>query len=286
MGSPPRKALGKGFTALIPAEGPGSGLADLPVDKIIPNRYQPRKTFGQEELAELAISLKSKGVIQPILVRKGAGEKYELIAGERRWRAAQLAGLSALPAWIRDVPDQELLEFALIENLHREDLNPIETAQAYHRLMAERGFTQEEVAERVAQERSTVANFLRLLHLPPEIQEDVARGILTMGHAKAILSAGSPEDQRALWRRIVSEKLSVRRSESASRAPSKPSSKPPEVSDLEGRLSQSLGTRVRIETKRSGEKNAGKVQIEFYNLEDFDRLIDRLLYPQRSSFDP
>jgi len=285
MASPPRKALGKGFTALIPEEAPKTELVDIPVSKIIPNRYQPRRVFRQAELSSLAASLKTKGLIQPILVRKGEGDKYELIAGERRWRAAQISGLETLPAWIRSIPDGELLEIALIENLHREELNPIETAEAYHRLMAERGFTQEQLAERLAQERSTVANYLRLLQLPPEIREDLARGALTMGHAKAILAAGSSEAQRALWKRIVSEKLSVRRSEEASRSKSRTSAKPADVIDLETRLGQSLGTRVRIDSRKRGPRTEGKISVEFYNLEDLDRLIDRLLCQKPASRD-
>jgi ParB family chromosome partitioning protein len=272
-----RKALGRGFTALIPP-GPKEGyeLLELSLGRIIPNRYQPRKIFRQEELSELAVSLKAKGAIQPIIVRKVDGEKYELVAGERRWRAAQMAGLSTLPAWVREVPEEELLDWALIENLHREDLNPVETAQAYRRLLTERGLTQEQVADRVGQERSTVANFLRLLSLPMEIQEDLAEGRLSMGHAKAILSAGGPDAQLMLWRRITSEKLSVRQAEGASRPSSKtesPARKPPEVTDLEGRLSRSLGTRVRIQPRGKG----GKIIVEFYSLEELDRLIDRLV---------
>jgi ParB family chromosome partitioning protein len=273
----PRKALGRGFTALIPP-GPKEGieLLELSLERIIPNRDQPRRIFRQEELAELAASLKAKGAIQPIVVRKIEGEKYELIAGERRWRAAKMAGLSALPAWVREVPEEELLDWALIENLHREDLNPIETAQAYRKLLTERELTQEQVAERVGQERSTVANFLRLLSLPPEIQEDLSEGKLSMGHAKVILSAGGPENQLALWRRITSEKLSVRQAEGASRTEQKTdptTKKPPEVTDLEERLSRSLGTRVRIHSRGKG----GKITVEFYSLEELDRLIDRLL---------
>jgi ParB family chromosome partitioning protein len=273
----PRKALGKGFTALVPSEAPGEELIDLPLDHIIPNRYQPRRIFRPEELSELALSLKTNGVIQPIIVRRGEGGKYELIAGERRWRAAQIAGLVTLPAWVRELPEGELLEWALVENLHREDLNPIETAQAYQKLITERGLTQEQVSERVGQERSTVANTLRLLQLSEEIQRDLSDGRLTMGHAKAILSAGEPEAQRVLWLRIVSEKLTVRQAEAVS-LPSSKGSKPaspkaPELLDLEGRLSQSLGTRVRIEPKKKG----GKVVVEFYSLEELDRLLDRLL---------
>jgi ParB family chromosome partitioning protein len=272
-----RKALGRGFTALIPP-GPkeGTELLDLSLGKIIPNRYQPRKVFRQEELSELSISLKAKGAIQPIIVRKVDGEKYELIAGERRWRAAQMAGLSTLPAWVREVPEEELLDWALIENLHREDLNPVEMAQAYRRLMTERGLTQEQIAERVGQERSTVANFLRLLTLPVEIQEDLAEGRLSMGHAKAILSVGGPEAQLILWRRIASEKLSVRQAEGASRPSARtlpPAKKPPEVTDLEEKLTRSLGTRVRIQPRGKG----GKITVEYYSLDELDRLIDRFV---------
>ncbi|HET6370859.1 MAG TPA: ParB/RepB/Spo0J family partition protein [Nitrospiria bacterium] len=272
-----RKALGRGFTALIPS-GPkeGAEFLELSLGKIIPNRYQPRKVFRREELSELSISLKAKGAIQPIVVRKVDSDKYELIAGERRWRAAQMAGLSTLPAWVREVPEEELLDWALIENLHREDLNPVEMAQAYRRLMTERGLTQEQVAERVGQERSTVANFLRLLTLPMEILEDLAEGRLSMGHAKAILSVGGPEAQLILWRRITSEKLSVRQAEGASRPSARtesPAKKPPEVTDLEEKLSRSLGTRVRIQPRGKG----GKITVEYYSLEELDRLIDRFV---------
>jgi ParB family chromosome partitioning protein len=272
-----RKALGKGFTALVPAEPPGAELSDLPLDQIIPNRYQPRRVFRPEELSGLAFSLKTNGVIQPIIVRRAEGGKYELIAGERRWRAAQIAGLTTLPAWVRQVQEGELLEWALVENLHREDLNPIETAQAYHRLITERGLTQEQVSERVGQQRSTVANTLRLLQLPEGIQRDLSEGRLTMGHAKAILSVGGLEAQQILWQRILAENLTVRQAETSSPQVSKtqrgPAAKRPELVDLEGRLSQALGTRVRIESRKKG----GKIVVDFYSLEELDRLLDRLL---------
>lgn len=274
---PPRKALGKGFTALIPPPPASSELLNLYLDEIIPNRYQPRRDFHPEELSELAASLKAKGIIQPVIVRRGEGGKYELVAGERRWRAAQAAGLSTLPAWLREVPEEELLEWALIENLHREDLNPIEMAKAYQRLMAERGFTQEQVAERVGQERSTVANLLRLLQLPEEVQADLAKGRLTMGHAKAILSAGGPEEQRKLWQRILTIKLTVRQAEKAShvqqRTKEGQGKRSAEITDLEERVSRALGTRVRMRPKKKG----GEIVIEYYSLEDLDRLIDRLI---------
>lgn len=272
-----RNALGKGFGALIPSAPPESEFSEISIEKIIPNRYQPRTEFRPAELSELASSLKNKGVIQPVVVRKSGEGRFELIAGERRWRAAQMAGLATLPAWIREVSDGEMLEWALIENLHREDLNPIETAKAYRRLMNERGWTQEQVAERVGQERSTVSNVLRLLQLPGEIQAHLIEGVLSMGHAKAILSSGGREAQLSVWRRIVGEGLTVRQAEAASRRRPRSAKgaagRTAELADLEERLSRSLKTKVRVRTRKKG----GELIILYYNLDELDRLMDRLL---------
>src|SRR5581483_5041826 len=211
-----RKALGKGLglTALVPAAEPPKGeVREIEIGRIIPNRYQPRQTFDPEALASLAASLKTHGLIQPITVRKEANGKFELIAGERRWRAAQLAGFTRIPAMVKAIQERELMEWALLENLQREDLNPIEKAQAYARLMSQFSLTQEAIAGRMGIDRSSVANFLRLLQLPEALWEEIAEGRLTMGHAKALLSLESKEDQLRTAEEIKAKGLSVRQVE-------------------------------------------------------------------------
>lgn len=279
-----RKALGKGLglTALVPpAEPPKGEVREIEIGKIIPNRYQPRQHFDPEALASLAASLKSHGLIQPITVRRGENGQYELIAGERRWRAAQLAGLAAIPAIVKPVQDQELMEWALLENVQREDLNPIEKAKAYQRLISEFSLTQEAIAARMGIDRSTVANFLRLLQLPEPLWGSIAEGALTMGHAKALLSLERKEDQLRVAEEIKTKGWSVRqvealvqkiKREARPEPPKAPETALPEVAELESRLRHALGTKVRLVRQGKG----GEIRIEYYSLEDLDRILEKL----------
>ena len=227
-----KQALGKGLGALIPdlsglddKERKALGISEIELDKIIPNEYQPRKVFDDEKLKELAASIKEQGVIQPIIVHR-AGTGYQLIAGERRWRASRLAGLKTIPALVKEATKRELLEMALIENIQREDLNPLEAAEAYKRLQDEFKLTQEDLAKRVGKERSTVTNFLRLLNLPREVKQELATGALSMGHAKALLSLERVRDQLQAAAAIVKNGLSVREAEAlASRLKNPPKEK-------------------------------------------------------------
>lgn len=280
-----RTGLGKGLDALFP----DIGLTDeeresdyfaCDVDVIRPNPYQPRREFSEDEMAELAESIKARGVLQPLLVRH-AGEGYELIAGERRLRAAKIAGLAEVPVVIREVPDTELLELSIIENIQRENLNSIEEAEAYQRLMTEFGLTQEQVSQRVGKSRSAVANFLRLNQLPDEIKSSLRRGDLSMGHARALLGAESAAIQRKAWQIVISIGLSVRETErlvtrlNAGKGISQQKPEPPNAihfSSLEEDLSRFFGTKVQI--RRRGKK--GKVEIEFYSDDDLDRLLTLL----------
>jgi len=253
--------------------GPEGRAAEIPVVLIDPNPLQPRTRFDPEKLEELKSSIRATGVLQPILVRP-AGERYQVVAGERRLRAAKEVLLERIPAIVRTVGDEELLELALVENLQRADLNPIEKAKAYRRLMQEFGLTQEEVAERVGQSRSSVANFCRLLELPKDIQDYVSRGTISMGHARALLSSPDGTAQRRLAERIVKDGLSVRETERLAALGETGKRKPltkksPQVMRLEDRLKRHLGTRVRI---YEGKKRS-RIVVDFYGPEDFDRLM-------------
>ena len=277
-------ALGRGLDALFPdlelveTEKKGYFLCDM--DLIHPNRFQPRVLFSETELAELSKSIKEKGVIQPIVVRKDE-PGYEIVAGERRFRAAKMAGLSQIPAMLMSIKDDELLEMSIVENIQRENLNPVEEAEAYHRLMTQFHLTQEQVSERVGKNRSTVANFLRLRLLPGEIRDYILKGELSMGHARALLGANTPARQIQACRQVLAKKLSVRQTEamvrrmqSASESPTKRVAKTDDsyFSDLADGLSRHFGTRVQI--KRQG--HAGKIEIDFYTDEDLDRLLGML----------
>ena len=271
-----RRALGKGLKALIPVTDEKVGGAfEIAVEDVRPNRYQPRKIFNDLKLTELVNSIREKGVVQPIIVQK-SDSGYELIAGERRWRAAQKAGLNKIPAIIREVSSEESLELALIENIQRENLNPIEEARAYQRLSDEFYQTQEDIAKKIGKDRSTVANFLRLFKLPKEIQDSISNEELTMGHARALLSLASAKEQLSLKDRIVKRKMSVREVESyvnRSRETKKESSKKRVdifKDRLEGELQRFFGTEVRILKGR----NKGKIEIIFYNDEDLERIIE------------
>ena len=279
-----KMALGKGLGALIPGiEKEEEATQDFfycDIDLIRPNRFKPRATFTEEDLQELADSIKTQGVLQPLLVRKDdAG--YELIAGERRLRASKRAGLAQVPVMIKRVTDDKLLEMSLVENIQRENLNPIEEAEAYHRLITQLDLTQDQASARVGKSRSAVANFLRLRQLPDQIKTSITDGTLSMGHARALLGAETPAQQLAAWRAVVSKKLSVRETENLVRR-LKSEKKKPKVSinrseqihltSLAEDLSRHLGTKILI--KKDGQK--GKVEIEFYSNDDLERLIDRL----------
>lgn len=279
---PKKQVLGRGLDALIPDVdtsnlGPGSFFYH-DIDAIRPNPYQPRQAVSEDELRGLADSIKEKGIIQPLVVRT-TPEGYELIVGERRWRAARMAGLEEVPVVVKDVSAGEMLEMALVENIQREDLNPLEKAEAYYRLMKEFGLTQEEVAKRVGQDRSTVANFLRLRNLPEPIRADIVNNTLTMGHARALLGAKTVAQQEAVWRRIVSQSLSVRAAEALVKklnaqkkrpARSKPaSSEDVYFQSVAEDLSRHLGTKVNVAWRGK----MGRLEIEFYSNDDLDRLM-------------
>jgi len=280
-----KKALGRGLDALFErslAEGasanPSGHYTDLEIDAIIPNRYQPRKVFKIPELDELAASLKEKGVLQPVMVRRSDGGRFELIAGERRWRAARIAGLKKIPAVIQDATDGEAVELALIENLQREDLNPIETAKAYRRLTEEFHLTQEDVAKRVGKERSSVTNTLRLLILPLELQEAIASDALSMGHAKLLLSLGSLQAQLRVARQIMKKGLSVRATEAAIKRLGRGGRKittvlQDPVVEAKDRLMRYLGTRVKITAETEG----GQIAIRYHDTTDLGRLLDLII---------
>jgi ParB family chromosome partitioning protein len=277
-----RKALGRGLSALIPDpeggdEAARSETTTAPTEALDPNPFQPRSAMDPERLAELQASIRASGIIQPILVRR-RGERYQIIAGERRWRAAQALGLESVPVTLRQVRDEELLELALVENVQREELTALEEAQAFQRLQSELGLTQEEIARRVGRDRATIANTLRLLRLPKELRELVARGALDAGHARAILALDSAEDQTALGREAARKGLSVREVErrvALMRAPRsrEAARKEPNTAAAEERLRRALGTRVVI--ARRGK--AGAIRVLFKNEAELQRLFDLLL---------
>ena len=285
-GRKPRKmALGRGLDALLPGGVSARDTAAQPyklcaVDTIRPNRHQPRRQFAPDEMAELAASIKAQGIIQPLLVRQDT-TGYELVAGERRLRAAKMIGLSEVPVVIKDLSDAEMLEVSLVENIQREDFNPIEEADAYHRLMNEFGLTQDQAAQRVGKSRSAVANFLRLRQLEAPIKNSIVEGTISMGHARALLGLDAADARLNAWRTIVARKLSVRETEKLIRkqkAATRP--KPASPSSSLNRhlmavaedLSRIYGTKVAIQ--RQGKR--GRVAIEFYTDDDLDRLITLL----------
>jgi ParB family chromosome partitioning protein len=256
------------------------------VEDVYPAPEQPRKRFGEEELEELASSIRSHGIIQPLVVRARPEGGYYLIAGERRWRAAQRAGLTEVPVVVHQLSSRDAFEAALIENIQRADLNPIEEAEAYARLVSEHGYTQEQVAERVGKERSTVANSLRLLKLPVSVRRQVEEGRLSMGHARALLALENQEDIEVMARMVAGKALSVRATETAVRlrargaadaeksAPAAPP-KSASVRDLETRLTKSLGAQVNMAEDRKGK--GGTIEIRYADLDDLDRLLERFL---------
>ena len=272
-----RRALGRGLGALIPSAAANEparehdeGLS-VAIDQIRPNPHQPRAAFAEDQIAELAASIRENGLLQPLLVRR-AGEHYELIAGERRLRAAQRAGLRRVPVTLREATDRESLELALIENLQREDLNPIEEARAYLRLADDFGLKQDEIARRVGKSRSAVANSLRLLHLAPEIRSQLESGAISAGHARSLLGIASVQAQSAVASAVVKRRLSVRDTERLVREHSG-SEHDANRSAIEVDLSRSLGTKVRVRQAKGG---AGRIEIEFYSLGELNGLVARL----------
>jgi ParB family chromosome partitioning protein len=281
------RRLGRGLGSLLSSEpSPAEPRTSIPLAKIRPNPFQPRKTFAPDALAELQSSIQTHGVLQPVVVRTVPGG-FELIAGERRFRASQAAGLSSIPAVVRDdIGDQAMLELALIENLQRADLDPIEKAQGFRQLL-QQGLTQEELAQRVGMQRSTVANFLRLLELSESVQKVVSEGLLTMGHAKALLGLDDRRRQEELCALIVRRSLSVREAEervrelqgrtTESKATVTPAT-PPWVRELESRIRSHLGSRVKL---RNGEGFQGQIVIDYHGREDLDRLL-AMLAPKKT----
>jgi ParB family chromosome partitioning protein len=277
-----RKALGRGLSALIPepegeTQAAAGAAAQAPVDRLDPNPFQPRSAIDPQRLAELQASIRASGIVQPILVRR-RGERYQIIAGERRWRAAQALGLASVPVTLRDVPDEQLLELALVENVQREDLTPLEEAQAFQRMQSELGLTQEEIARRVGRDRTTIANTLRLLRLPHELRELVGRGALDAGHARALLALEAAEDQLALGREAARKGLSVREVERrvalmrAPRGGRAGARKDPNTAAAEERLRRTLGTRVEIRRRGKG----GAIRLLFKSEAELQRIFELL----------
>jgi ParB family chromosome partitioning protein len=295
----PKRGLGKGLGALIPT-GPispmpaagnraaaaglavpitGAYLDEIPVSAIVANPRQPRQVFDEDSMAELAASIETVGLLQPVVVREAGRGRYELIMGERRWRACQLAGVDVIPAIVRETSDDELLRNALIENLHREQLNPLEEAAAYQQLLDDFSVTHEELARRIGKSRPHISNTIRLLSLPPPVQKRVAAGVLSAGHARALLSVEDPSVQDELARRIVAEGLSVRAVEEIVALGARPGQKSrqagvkapvaPALRDLADRLSDALETRVKVEL---GQRK-GKIVVEFATLDDLERIV-------------
>jgi ParB family transcriptional regulator, chromosome partitioning protein len=279
-----RGGLGRGLGALIPAHpvddeaSMGARFADLPIASIEPNPRQPREVFEEEALAELVTSIREVGVLQPVVVRELGIGRYQLVMGERRWRACAEAGLDTVPAIVRDTTDDHLLRDALLENLHRQQLNPLEEAAAYQQMLAEFGATHDELADRIGRSRSQVSNTIRLLNLPAAVQRRVAAGVLSAGHARALLALSDAEQQDRLAARIVAEGLSVRATEelvsTGDRAPTERArrTRPPQapgLTDLAGTLSELLETRVTIDMGR----RKGKLTVEFATLDDLRRVV-------------
>lgn len=275
-----KKALGKGLKAFIPEEYrilKEEKYAELDIDRLKPNPLQPRLKFSPESIEELSNSIKESGLLQPIIVSP-EGEIYRIIIGERRWRAAQRIGLKNVPVLIRSIPREQQLEASLIENIHREDLNPLEIALAYQKLIQELGYTQEEVAQKVGKDRTSVTNTLRLLRLPKEIQEYLGEGRISMGHARALISLEDPELQSSLCRRIIEEDLSVRDVErviqklKSTPAGKKSRAPEPDLLALQEELLKILRTKVSI----SGTQDKGVIKVYYFSMEDLDRIFEKI----------
>ena len=296
-----KKALGKGLSSLIPdsyvIEKPKSfsretpqavveGFELIPISEIAPNPDQPREIFSADGIEELAQSIREKGILQPVIVKKASkegGRRYELICGERRLKAALLSGLEKIPAIVKEIAEDDLLEWALVENIQREDLNPLEEARAFERLVAERGLSQEAVAKRVGKNRTTVTNAIRLLRLPMEILDYIREAKLTAGHARALLGLFIQEQQVLMARRIMRENLSVRQVEEIvahsgrKRRARAARLLTPEVADLETRLSRLFGTPVRVVTSKKGTQ--GRILIHYFSLDELDRILAQINLP-------
>jgi ParB family chromosome partitioning protein len=286
----PRRALGKGLGALLPTRAPsqlqpepvpGETVSSAPIDSIDPNPLQPRRIFHSERLAELAQSIRANGIIQPLVVRK-VGERYQLVAGERRWRAAKLAGVERVPVVVQEIPDERLLEISLIENIQREDLNPIEMATAFERLARELRLTPEELGRRTGKDRTTIVNSLRLLQLPSDLQLLVAERRLSAGHARCLLSLPSLELQREVAEKAVAQGWSVRQMERTTQKMME-GRKPKHVEEVDtdpnvkaaiGEMERILGTKVRIVEKA---KQKGRIEIDYYSPEDLDRIYTAIV---------
>jgi ParB family chromosome partitioning protein len=285
-----RKVLGRGLGALIPQKTPDTpphpasaapgGLLQLDIEKIVPSPHQPRKEFADDKLEELSASISARGLIQPVIVRPLGDGRYELIAGERRWRAAGRAGLVKIPAVVRNAESAEAMELALIENIQRENLNPIETARAYQHIAETFDFSHEEIAARVGKDRSSITNLLRLLNLPEEIQGDVASGALSMGHARAILGIAGRDAQLAARTAVLAKGLSVRETELYVKRLGRPRRKNPAdsvnndiyIKELENSLRSALGTKVMI--RHHGK--VGVIELHYFSVEELDRLVNHL----------
>ena len=293
-----RRGLGRGLEALIPStpaeafeaglqEVDGARFAEIPLTQIIPNPRQPRRSFDEDEMSELVHSIKEVGLLQPVIVRSTGPDKYELVMGERRWRATREAGLDTIGAIVRDTSDVDLLRDALLENLHRSQLNPLEEASAYQQLLDDFGCTHEELAERIGRSRPQISNTLRLLKLSPTVQRRVAAGVLSAGHARALVAVSNSEIQDRLAQRVVAEGLSVRALEEivtvepdGKRRPARRSGAKlhsPRVAELAGRLSDRFDTRVKVDLGRS----KGRITVEFATVEDLERIVE-LMDPRRA----
>ncbi|MGA2739960.1 MAG: ParB/RepB/Spo0J family partition protein [Bryobacteraceae bacterium] len=291
----PRRALGKGLSALLPtrptaqpsieATHLGDEVAQIPLDQIEPNPLQPRRVFQDDRLEELAQSIRANGIIQPLVVRRRA-EKYQLVAGERRWRAAKIAGVAKVPAIIQEIPDERLLEITLIENIQREDLNAIETAQAFDRLCRELHLNHDEVGRRTGKDRSTIANLIRLLQLPPDLQQLIAERRLSIGHARCLLTLPTAELQREVAEKSVAQGWSVRQVERLTQKMME-DRKPKAVDEVQSdpnvkaaieELERVLGTKVRI-IERARQK--GRIEIEYYSSDDLDRIYSAIVGEQK-----
>lgn len=298
----PRKALGKGFASLIPQTSaaaqmaaataviqtspPAQGMQKVPIDAIVPNRLQPRKTFNEEALEELAASIRIHGIIQPIVVCPLPGGRYEIIAGERRWRASRRAGLTDVPVVLKDADEDTMLEMAIIENIQREDLDPLEEAAAYKELMQQFGYSQEQVADKVGKSRPAVANSIRLLNLPKVVQEDIATGRLTAGHARALLSLENLQDQLLIREQILKSQLTVRdverlvqfrlnrvpKTEEGGKSASEGRLLSPQWKQVQEDLTMALGTKVILH--QNADMKGGKIVVEFYSTQDLSRIHD------------
>lgn len=275
-----KKALGKGLEAFLPDDFgilKEERYAEVEMERVMPNPHQPRMKFDESSIEELARSIRESGILQPILVVH-EGNKYKIIVGERRWRAAQKAGLQKIPVLIRTIPEEHQLEMSLIENLHREDLNPLEIALGYKKMVEELNYSQQEVADKVGKDRTSVTNTLRLLHLPQEIQDLLAEGMISMGHARALLGLEDPELQISLARQMIQDNLSVReverlvtrlRKAPGERAPSAPD---PDLHALQEELLKILGAKVMI----SGNRDKGVVKIYYYSLDELNKIYDQI----------